>query len=341
MTRTRNERGFVLSVVIFAVAALSIAATALFLVVQTESAMANSGAESSNAFHLANAGLSRYMGETFGPPRLRVVYEMGGGTVTVTAERVLSEGDTAAVYLVRSQAEVADRRVPDLVSRRTVQQFGRLSRRPFVPVAALAVATGNVQSHAQTVIDGSDACVAGGSTGGIATLGNRPAGGAISSHMRYGSQQELLAAIGADWAALTDPAFAFDYQDTWPPAFGFGLPADSFPTIRFSGDVTVGGWMPPSGRGLLVVDGRLTIDAPVLPWTWDGVVIAGSIEFRNNARARINGAVLTGFEGTQGNITSNGLRNVNMRYNSCNVAAAAEGVALFSPIPGTWWEAAP
>ena len=42
--RLREERGFVLSMVIFAVAALSIAGTALFLVVQSENAMANAGA---------------------------------------------------------------------------------------------------------------------------------------------------------------------------------------------------------------------------------------------------------------------------------------------------------
>ena len=337
----RDERGFVLSVVIFAVAALSIAATALFLVVQSENAMANVGAESSTTLHLANAGLARYMGETMGEPRAEVTYEMGGGTVTVTAERAMSHGDTTAVYLIRSEAIVADRRVRDLVSRRTVQQWATLRRRPFNPVAALTVATGSVQLHNQTVIDGSDACGTGVSTAGIGTLGNRPNGGTLSSHVRYDSQAAMLEAIDAEWSALTDTAFAFDYQDEWPGSgFGFATPADSFPTVRFSDDVTVAGWAPPSGRGLLVVDGKLTIDSRNAAWSWDGVIIAGSIEFRNNAQANINGAVLTGFEGTQGNITQQGLKEVDIRYNSCHVLAAAARVAMFSPIVNTWWETA-
>ena len=343
MRRARDERGFVLSVVIFAVAALSIAGTALFLVVQSENAMANTGAESSSALHLANAGLARYMGETFGDPRADVTYEMGGGTVTVNAQRVLPLGDTAVIYLVRSEAVIADRRVPDLVARRSVQQFARLRRRPLTPVAALTVATRTVQVHNQTVLDGADACATGTPIGGIATLGNRPSGGgSISSHVPYSTRDEMLDEIGADWAALTDSAFAFDYEDTWP-GWGFAVtaPADSFPTVRFREDVTVGGWMPPSGRGLLVVDGKLTIDAQALPWIWDGVIIAGSIEFRNNAQATINGALLTGFEGTQGNLTQGGMKNVRIRYNSCKVGAAAQGAAIFSPIPNTWWEEAP
>ena len=169
-TRLRSERGFVLSVVIFAVAALSIAGTALFLIVQSESAMANSGAESSRAFHLANAGLSRYMGETFGQPRDEVVYEMGGATVTVTAERILPVGDTADVYLVRSEARIADRRVRDLVSRRMVQQFAVLHRQPFEPVAALALASTNAKTR-NVVINGRDQCTTGsGDVAGIISL---------------------------------------------------------------------------------------------------------------------------------------------------------------------------
>ena len=335
-TRVRDTRGFVLTVVIFAVAALSIAGTALFLVVQSENAMANTSAESSRALHLANAGLSRYMGETFGTPRSSVTYDMAGGTVTVTAERVMSQGDSVDVYMIRSEGVIADRRVPDLVARRSVQQFAHLRHRPFNPVAAMTVATGSVQTHNQTQLDGRDACSVEAAVGGIATLGNRPNAGSVTSHIRYGSAAEMLAAIDADWAAVTDPAFIFDYQDQWP-SWAFNAPADSFPTVRFSDDVTVGS-APPSGRGLLVVDGKLTINSGSTPWNWDGVIMAGSIEIRNNATANINGVLLTGFEGTQGSLAQNAMKNLRIHYNSCNVRNAAAGISIFSPVANTWWE---
>ena len=335
-THLRDTRGFVLTVVIFAVAALSIAGTALFLVVQSENAMANTSAESSRALHLANAGLSRYMGETFGQPRSPVTYEMGGGTVTVTAQRVLGEGDTIDVYMIRAEGVIADLRVPNLVARRSVQQFAQLRRRPFNPVAALTVGATAVQTHNNTIIDGRDACATRPGVGGLATLGRRPNNGSVSSHVRYGSLDDMLGAIDAEWETVTDPAFAFDYQDEWP-SWAFNAPADSFPTVRFSSDVTVGN-SPPSGRGLLVVDGKLTINSGAAPWTWDGIIMAGTIEFRNGATANINGALLSGFEGTQGSVGQSGMRNLRIQYNSCNVSNAAARMSVFSPVANTWWE---
>jgi hypothetical protein len=326
MPRLRTTGGFVLTVVIFAVAALSIAGTALFLVVQSENAMANTSAESSRALHLANAGLSRYMGETFGAPRAEVRYDMAGGIVNVSAERVLSQGDTMDLYVVRSEATIADRRVPNLVARRAVQQFAHLRTRPFNPVAAMTVATASVQPHAQTVIDGTDACGVTPAVLGLARLGNRP----------YPSQAELVSAIGADWAAITDTAFPFDYEDQWPSS-GFDAAADSFPTVRFSRDVTIGPAVP-SGRGILVVDGKLIINSNGNPWTWDGVIMAGSVEIRLNGTASVNGALLTGFEGTQGTLTQNAMKGLRIHYNSCNVSSAGRRMSVFSPLANTWWE---
>lgn len=333
----RNERGFVLSMVIVAVAALSIAGTALFLVVQSENAMANAGAESSVALHLANAGLARYMGEHFGAPEDTVVYEMGGGVVTVSAGLVVPLGDTAAIYVVRSEARILDRRVSGLETRRAVQQFARLRKRPFQPVAALAVASSEVSSNNSVVISGVDACGVG-DVAGIGTTGARAnrLNGTISSHVAYASRDAMLDAIGLDWELLTDSLTPVEYQDEWPSPF----PADSsFPTIRFSDDVDVTSWTP-SGRGLLIVDGTLTLSNTTSAWEWDGVILAGSIDIRNNARADIDGTLLTGFEGTQGNVDSNGLKYLRIQYNSCHVLAASSGIALFSPVPNTWWESA-
>lgn len=330
----RGERGFVLSMVIFAVAALSIAGTALFLVVQSENAMANAGAESSAALHLANAGLARYMGEHFGTPDDTVVYEMGGGEVTVTASLVVPLGDTADIYVVESEALIRDRRVSGLFSRRAVQQFARLRRRPFNPVAALALATASVQTHSNVVLDGNDACGVSIQVADLATLGARDRDlNSIDRHDAYASRDSLLAAMGVDWDLLTDPTTPFDFE-SWS---GYSAAAaDSSTTIRLTGDQRVNFLR--SGRGLLVIDGKLTIDNLVLPWQWEGIILAESIEIRNNAAASIQGSLLSGFDGTQLGIGSNGLKNIQIRYNSCLVSAASRDMATFEPVPNTWWE---
>ena len=337
MPRLRDERGFVLSMVIFAVAALSIAGTALFLVVQSENAMANSGAESSAAFNVANAGLSRFMGGTFGEPRDSVAYEMGGGMVSVTATHVLTLGDTAAVYLIEAEAQIPDRRVPDLVSRRAVQQFAMLRRRPFAPIAGLALGASSARARTVT-IDGRDQCVGGsGNVAGIATLAGGDMRGSITGSpaqttMTYA---EMMKAIGVDWAALTDRSFAFDYEvpeQAWP-RFGVGAlaAATEFPTIRVDGDFRA--YDTNSGRGLLVVTGNLQFYDN---FTWDGAILAGSVT-GSSARFTVNGTLLTGFSGAQSGVN---IENATIRYNSCKVVAAAQGIAMLSPLSNTWWETA-
>ena len=51
-----------------------------------------------------------------------------------------------------------------------------------------------------------------------------------------------------------------------------------------------------------------------------------------------NGTLLTGFNGAQSSMS---IHNAEIRYNSCNIAAAAAGIAMFSPIQNTWWESEP
>ena len=58
----------------------------------------------------------------------------------------------------------------------------------------------------------------------------------------------------------------------------------------------------------------------------------------SNAHFVVNGTLLTGFNGAQSSMS---IHNAEIRYNSCNIAAAAAGIAMFSPIQNTWWESEP
>jgi hypothetical protein len=334
MTSVRNEHGFVLSLVIFAVAALSIAGTALFLVVQSENAMAESGGASSRVFQLADAGLARYMGASVGTPRPEVVYEMGGGTVTVRAERVMAMGDSAEIYLLRSDAVIPDRRIRNLVARRTVQQFAFLRTRPFRPIASIVIAGSDVHTNA-VVFDGRDQCGVAPDVAGIATMAADNLQGTFdgSPPIHTAGYDALMTTPGLDWATLTDPAYEFDYElpdETWP-RFGITVAADEYPTIRVDGNFSATSVQ--SGRGLLVVTGDISFGDG---FVWDGVIMAGGMPRTTNATAVINGVVLTGFAGVDTRVD---LRHGNIRYDSCKVAAAFRGFALLSPVPGTWWEA--
>lgn len=335
-----DQRGFVLSMVIFVVAALSIAGTALFLVVQSEGAMSSSGGDSSKAFQLANAGLARYMGESVGQPAATRAYDMGGGSVTVTATRILSSSPIEDLYLVTSDAEVADRRNPNRISRRQVRQFAKLRRKPFNVIAAMSVASPdlflvNVDIDGRDQASPADCATGGTNVAGISTLGaaeernSRIVGDPALLSMAYAS---MMDEIDVDWAALTDPSMTFDYEIPAEPWPNLGrLPADEYPTIRVVGDFLARPTN--SGRGLLLVTGQLDFDNG---FSWEGVILAGGLRAgTTNARIVVDGAMLAGFAGEGAPAD---LMRFEVNYNSCYVVRAAEGLATFSPLSNTWWE---
>lgn len=339
--RPADQRGFVLSMVIFALAALSIAGTALFLVVQSEGAMADRGADASSAFHLANAGLARYMGESVGLPGDSTTYRMGDGVVTVSAARVMPATPTEDIYLISAQAEIVDRRRAATVSRASVHQFATLRRQPFQVTAAVVIAGSDVTTRNVT-LDGNDQatpldCPTGGgaAVAGIGMLGEGDTRGSSISgdpDVLIHSYAAMMAAIDLDWSTVTDPSVPFDYEvpaEPWPN-FVAAVAPDEYPTIRVDGDLRVRSSH--SGRGLLVVTGQIDFDDG---FTWDGAILAGGINRNATGAAVVNGTLLTGFAG---DTDRSALRNARIAYHSCHVLRAAEGLALFSPIPNTWWE---
>lgn len=326
-----SERGFVLSLVIFAVAALSIAATALYLVVQSEGAMVEGGAQSSTALHLANAGMARYISETIGAPDTLVHYEMTPGSVTVRAEPVYAISASEDMYVISAEARVS--RPGGSTSSRVVQTFARLDRQPIDMIAAASLATPDLRTR-NVAISGADACGGQPGVSGIAALnGSHDVRGTVgpSSTPTTYDYAAMMQALGVDWTALTDPALPFDYEipdpDRWPD-FTWGVAPGEYPTIRVRGDHRASG----SGRGLLVVTGELRVQSD---FDWDGLVLAGSVARNLNARASIRGGLVAGFSGPLGSVD---LRNIQITYNSCTVAAAAAGISMFRTLRNSWWE---
>lgn len=348
--RASGERGFVLTFVVFALAALSVGATAAFLVVHGESRMAAGALEGGRAFQLAEAGMTRYIAEAVGTNPDSAVYEIGGGRVVVRAEKVLDVTDTREMYLITSVATVADLRTPKLPARRTVRQFASLERRTFSAPGAATLFADELNMSAARV-DGVDAAAgrcgrnAESAVAGAAMLPgadlNKDNGASIdgSPAMRDDlGTDAMYDSAGVDWPALTDPAFPYDYDlgpgDAWP-----SIDEDEYPTIRVDGDFNASRWR--SGRGLLVVTGKVSFSGA---FEWDGAILAGDMAGAFGAfdDIHVEGALIAGLNAAldpPGNVNpSVSMERMDLSYNSCNVLDAAAGVALLEPVDNTWWE---
>lgn len=340
--RVGDEKGFVLTLVIFALAALSVGATAAFLIVQSESRMADGGVDTAHAFQLAQAGLARYAAETVGTDLDSAVYVMGGGTVVVRAEKVVSVSATEDMYLLTSEASVADPRTPGMPARRRVREFATLSQFSIQPQAAMTV-IGNGVTFSGFAIEGrdharaGDCAIAGTDRAGVATVSGATVQGYSTTitgtpTITYSADTAAVASdAGVDWSMLTDPAFPFQYElpdDGWPDFAALGSAA--YPTIRMQGDLTVSG----SGRGLLVVTGTLTVGTG---FRWDGMVLAGDVN-SSASKFDIHGALIIGLNAGSGYTTLSS-PDAKVHYNSCNILDSVKGIATLEFLPSTWWEA--
>jgi len=345
--RSGEEDGFVLTVVVFALAALSIGATAAFLIVESETRMADGGLDGTRAFQLAQAGLQRYMAEEIGAHPDSASYTMGGGVARVRAERVLSFSDTAAIYLITSEGVVDDPRTPNLPARRTVKQLARLERWGARPTGALTMITPSAMLGSITA-DGRDTaapgtCTAAGapiagisalSGGGIATMGTDNQG---SPALRRDDLAAMQRNLGVEWAMLTDPAIPFQYEfpsGSWPNFTALG--AGTFPMIRVDGNFSATQMR--SGRGLLVVTGDIRFYDD---FEWDGVILAGGMASFWNTIFSVDGALVVGMDALGGGSPDYvGMGSgAQLRYNSCNVFNSVQNLARLTAVENTWWEA--
>lgn len=345
----RDEGGFVLLLVLFVVASLTVTVSGALLVTQSDHMTAEAGVGATRAFHLAQAGLIRYMGENSSAVD-SVAYTMGGGTVIVRAARVAVSG-TSQIYEISSSATLPSRR--GSLERRTVRQFAAMqAAASFQPIAAIATTARNVRlvgthtGNDQAVV-GSCPTAAQGNVAGLAAV----SGGYIDifSAAVTGNPQKTMVAdtgtmrtrINARWQTLMDPATSFQYNvpaGAWP-VFA-SLPASTYPTIRVRGDLTADASR--SGRGLLVVEGRLNLG---LNFTWNGVIMAGDMVYPVATNAVIRGALVIGLAQTANasvSIGANGTGSPRISYEACHVAASmpASG-GTFRLLSNTWSQPVP
>ena len=193
------------------------------------------------------------------------------------------------LYFIKSEGQVADTRTPLLPATRSVGTYAWHRLNPIALKGAVMLTGGLARVFFGSVIDGRDHastgdCPGGSTPGkaGIATAGTiANSGGSLiggtgfpAGDTGYPNFSAMYDTVGIRWDILKDPSFPVDFQNTMPNFAS--LPADSFPIIRYNGDLSAwGNWY--SGRGVLIVTGRLIV---LYDFQTDGIILAGQFSLR-------------------------------------------------------------
>ena len=344
--RLRNdEGGFVLILVLFVMAALTVTVSGAVLVTQSDHATARASVDANRTLHLAQAGLMLFVSDRGASRVDSLVYDMGGGRVVVRARRISTTG-LEEVHEISARATVRSQR--GQYEMREVRQLAVLELRPFNPPGGYSTTSRNLSvngtfSGTDLSTNGQCAELARGNRTGLIGV----AGGlqdinsaTLQGQPRYEFEADTAALrnrASTEWNELLDPGTPFDYEVpavAWP-AF-MSLSASTYPTIRVRGDFT--GDAAKSGRGLLVVEGRVNFGTD---FVWDGVILAGDVVYPQQTNVVVRGTVITGLNANASISTTIGpnARGVpRFGYDACKVLWSSRGIARFRMLPNTWWE---
>ena len=148
-----------------------------------------------------------------------------------------------------------------------------------------------------------------------------------------GDQTAANAAVNLNWSEIRSGQ-AFPATHTvpgtgWPTAAQFADP-NYWPVILVTGNATL-----PSGKGLVIVTGDLTISGGT---TWDGVLMVGG-NITSNGNNTVYGAVMTGLDEKNGQdviIQDAGNGTKIYQYSSCNIEKAATSAGSLLTWTNTW-----
>ena len=368
--RFTNRRGFALPLAIFVIALLTVALTASFVSAGTERRVVDSQEAQVRAYNIAQQGLERYMAERTqlldmsGEPTLaagelsdatnerphRIAVHTGStdsAEVLVykvrPASGVLGEASyIPAAYVMRARAVDRQRTLKGTpAAERTVAQSAVWLPGQLQVLAGWTSLSGLRKNGNSGTLSGIDHCGAKSAKAGVAVPNGQYSGhlGPVSGDppVRYlGTQSEANAAVQIDWDAIQNQnAIPADYVNEWPTPAQFTNPL-FWPIIHFKKDAThTGDAALQSGRGMLIVDGNLTMAGNV---TWDGIILVGG-NITSNGNNTVYGAIVTGLDKKLGqDVISNELGNGTKiyQYDSCAVEKATASMGIMRPLTNTF-----
>ena len=336
--RGSSDDGFVMMFVMLMLFVISITAFTGYLVVSSEFSMSGHAKEGAEVIAIAHGGMERFLADQNGGVGDSVIYAIGLGIATVTSRKLMEADPFNHLYYLRSEGTLSDIRTPGApVARRVIGAFAWHRLNPLAHHAAVIISADEIATSSSGVIDGRDQslptdCSGGGTagiTGGIAKdriLGNVH-GNPIRETWPWGFS-DMPDSVGLRWDVLEDPSFPFEFDGS-PPNFA-SLPPDSFPLVRYQGNLAPGGsW---SGRGVLVITGEFD---PTSSFYWRGIVLTGSTD--DGLSGQIDGMLVGGLDGP--NPYSNVDFRMEVRYNACDVYAAAWALSHLELVDNTVFEA--
>jgi hypothetical protein len=317
-------------IVVMMLFAIAVTGATGYLVVSTEFRMARYASQADEALTVARAGLQRFVAEQLGVLGDSVTYAIGDGTALVTTRKLFEFDADNHMYIVRSEGTVSDVFLPGSPATRVVGGYAYHRLRPLDHHAAVMINVPTVAATGTGTVSGTDDC---GSvapiTGAIATsVVSGPVTGSPASEIWAGGFPQIYDSTGLRWDVLSDPSFPVDFEDS-PPDFG-ALPADSFPVIRYNGNLyATSSW---NGRGVLIVTGQFDQAAG---HEWRGIVLAGWVDDYNHGK--LDGLLVGGLGGT----TPYSFMEVNngeYKYDYCDAQDANMSLSYLELLENTVFE---
>jgi hypothetical protein len=346
--RRNVEGGFALALVVLMLFAIAVAGVTGYQAVSTELVLSTQNRDEQKALTVARAGLQRFLGEQIGEVGDSVSYAIGDGIATVTARRVVQKDSLNHLYYLRSTGTVADPAAPANPARRSVGTYAWHRLDPIPLKGALWVSGGNVNlSYDGTLyadVNGFDHSTAGDCPGGgtagtagvvhggtVFTTGTPPSRGSFVGSpdgFGYPGFSAMYNAVGVRWDILTSPSFPVDFENSMPDFTSPAL-ADSFPVIRFDGDLTQHFT---NGHGVLIVSGTFV---PGFLFSWDGIILAGALGDVSNYDPEVRGMLIAGLNGSNPDVT---LQSGTFYYHACNAYKADAALSYLEVVDRTFFE---
>jgi hypothetical protein len=368
MNRIHKRAGFALPMTIMVTVVLSAALTAAFLATASETTTNTSIRGQSRAFMVAQMALERFLEapdpmttcpkcDTLRTTPLVEAYAKAVGTDSayITVTRIRHQSGTAipAVYFI--QARGVDKRfklggkLAAVDAERSVGLFAQWNTNTMQVVSAWTSLTGLRKTGTAGLLSGVDECgempTIAGTTVGKGDLATEGGSGWATGNPPVDTSKtsaELAASIKVDWNGIINGnTIAADFTvptNAFPEAGWFVADTSRWPIIRIK---TPNFILPHKGRGLLIVEGDLTIGGSNM---WDGIILVGG-KLTSNGSNTVAGAVITGLnsllpgappidDSVLDDSQANGQKTY--VYSSCKVARASKSLERFRVLANTW-----
>jgi hypothetical protein len=354
MKRHHREDGIALPTTILVITLVTIMISALFVRVQTDRRIGESGGHNVDALALAQGGLDTYLGTvnfdacdrpSRPPDGASVRINLTGGFADVLAHVVRKPSDTLGtwMYVVRSTGRVI---IPALgaepQAQRTVAQFAEWQSSSLTPPAAFTAANGLFRTGGGSIeLRGVDQAVVGCTEPNVYAL--RVPGGTPHPTPRADFVMNGVSPY------ISQAGTAFDVADEtgidWAAVVGGGLVPDTnqivlwdmnYPVMLINGDATLN-TNNSQGFGTLIVTGDLEIVGNWLYW-YGIVLVGGEIEF-NATEQLFDGFVVSGLNeqlGVSVGMGDIGTVATDIDYDSQYIRKALKALAGFAPVSNGW-----